>query len=463
MKEIERKYLLDESVLTLLDRYSATHQKITQFYTQVTAGKSVRYRRYGEEYTYCVKRGTGGVREEIEKSIGKKRFEKSRKKHLGSVIKKIRYLLDIEGIQYSIDVYKKDIKGLFIMEVEFDTLESYENFILPSILKTYVEKEVTEDEAYKNKNLAIFGLPYEENEIKENGSVDTLMQVFERLLYDIYLYREKLLSGGDDEDLHQFRIACRKSVVLMGEFRLLYEEDKLLNHRIGLKNLINISNAKRDMDVLKSELSKIEGEMKVSHHQEAFDVLKERVEKMLQKEHESIITYLQSKTCTNVLMSWKNYISDTNRTNISIYGKYPIHALSKYMIFQRFLKIKKRIKVLDSKHNTSETLHKLRIEYKKMRYLLEIFVYLYEKKEIKKLLNEMKKLQNVLGLFHDSNQQKMIFEALLEKEENESVRSFIKEILLSSLKAYQKKEILKIRKQLKGFLKKEEMYRQIFA
>ena len=88
---------------------------------------------------------------------------------------------------------------------------------------------------------------------------------------------------------------------------------------------------------------------------------------------------------------------------------------------------------------------------------------MYEQKEIKKLLKEMKKLQDVLGLFHDSHQQKIIFERLLGAEENEKVQVFIKEILLSNLKAYQKKEILEIQKLLKKFLKKEEVYRQIFA
>ncbi|MCD6212631.1 MAG: hypothetical protein J7J02_06575, partial [Sulfurovum sp.] len=75
----------------------------------------------------------------------------------------------------------------------------------------------------------------------------------------------------------------------------------------------------------------------------------------------------------------------------------------------------------------------------------------------------MKKLQDVLGLFHDSHQQKLIFEGLLKTEKNEKVRSFINEILFPNLKAYQKKEILEIQKQLKEFLKKEEAYRKIFA
>ena len=321
-------------------------------------------------------------------------------------------------------------------------------YLLNRSILEYLDKTST---SYKKKT---------KNEVKENESVDTLMHIFKKLLDDIYFYREKLLTDGNDEDLHQLRITCRRSVVLMGEFRILYEKENLLSHRTGLKNLISISNTKRDMDVLKSELCKIDGEI---HYQNALDVLKEYVDKILQIEHNGIIDYLQSETCINDLIAWKNYITDMNKTNISIYGRYPIYSLAQYVIFQRFLKIKKRIKRLDPKHNASETLHKLRIEYKKMRYLLETFGYLYEKKEIKKLLKEMKKLQDVLGLFHDSYQQKMIFESLLETEKNERVQSFIREVLLSNLKAYQKKEISKIRKQLKGFLKKKEAYRQIFT
>ena len=463
MKEIERKYLLNRSILEFLDQISTSHKKITQFYIKATANKSVRFRKYGSQYYKCIKYGTGGVREEIEEEVSRNAYKESLKKRIGRSIKKIRYLFTLDSYEYSVDVYKKPFADLYVMEVEFESITAYENFDLPSVLKMYVEKEVTEDEAYKNKNLALFGLPYEENTVKQNSSVDALMHIFEKLLDDIYFYREKLLSDGDDEDLHQFRIACRRSVVLMGEFKLLYEEESLLKHRRELKNLINISNTKRDMDVLIGELAKREGEMNLSIYQEAVVLLRERVEVILQREHVSIITYLQSETCTNILMAWKNYITETNRTNISIYGRYPIDPLSKYVIFQRFLKIKKQIKDLDPKHDASETLHKLRIEYKKMRYLLESFGSLYEKKEIKKLLKEMKKLQEVLGLFHDSHQQKMIFEGLLETEENEKVHVFIKEILLSNLKAYQKKEILEIQKLLKKFLKKEEVYRQIFA
>ncbi len=324
-------------------------------------------------------------------------------------------------------------------------------YLLNKSISEFLDKTSTN---HKNKT---------KNKVKENESINALMHIFGKLLDEIYFYRGKLLTDGDDEDLHQFRIVCRRSVVLMGEFKFLYEEESFLEHRRELKNLITISNTKRDMDVLMSELLKIEGEKESLLYLEAIDVLKVHVENILQREYDLITDYLESERCTNILMAWKNYIVDMNRTNISIYGRYPMEPLSKYVIFQRFLRIKKRIKKLDPEHDASKTLHKLRIEYKKMRYLLETFRYLYKKKAIKKLLKEMKELQDVLGYFHDSHQQKMIFEALLETEEDANVRSFINEILLSDLKTYQKKEILEIRKQLKGFLKKEETYRQLFA
>lgn len=299
--------------------------------------------------------------------------------------------------------------------------------------------------------------------MNENSSADVLMEVFAGLLFNIYHYRGKILLGGNDEDLHQLRIACRKTVVLMGEFRLLYEGEELSKHRSRVKDIITISNDKRDMDVLNIELYRIEKDKEASWDQKALESLKKRVEKILQKEHETIITYLQSERCTKTLSVWDKYITSMNRTDISIYGILPIGSLSKYVIFQRFLKIKKHIKKLEHKQDIGEALHKLRIEYKKMRYLLENFGYLYEKKDIKKLLKEMKELQNVLGEFHDSHQQKMIYEWLLKTEENERVHVFIKEVLLSTLKIYQKKEILEIQKLLKEFLTKEQAYRKLFS
>jgi len=107
-------------------------------------------------------------------------------------------------------------------------------------------------------------------------------------------------------------------------------------------------------------------------------------------------------------------------------------------------------------------LHKLRIAYKKLRYLLDSFGYLYSEKEIKKLVKDMKKLQNILGEFHDSHQQNLIFRDLLAEQSDQNMRFFIENIILSKIKHYQKKEILEIEKVVQKFLHHEALYQHMF-
>jgi len=49
--------------------------------------------------------------------------------------------------------------GLSILECEFPDEETANDFELPEWIREHVIEEVTEDERYQNKNLAVNGLP----------------------------------------------------------------------------------------------------------------------------------------------------------------------------------------------------------------------------------------------------------------------------------------------------------------
>jgi len=277
----------------------------------------------------------------------------------------------------------------------------------------------------------LFGTSCTESIFGEDIAVSSVMQMFSQLLDDILFYREKYMADKEDEDLHQLRVALRRSVVLAGECRLLFKGERLEKHRRVLKKIITLESL---------------------------------LGKKLKKEEENTLLYLQSKACKQVLMQWRDYITEAYKEDISVYGNYPVVKVSQYLIWQRFLKIKKEIRKLNSEQQIGEIiLHRLRISFKKLRYLLESFAYLYEKKVIGKLLKKSKKLQNILGDFHDAHQQTILFKELFESLKDENVRSFISEVLLSEIKAYQKKSLVSIRKRLKRFLKKEKIYRKNFA
>ncbi|SFV61081.1 Adenylate cyclase [hydrothermal vent metagenome] len=296
---------------------------------------------------------------------------------------------------------------------------------------------------------------------QKEEAVPVLRAILKELLSDIYAYRERVLKEADNEVLHQFRISVRRSVVLMGEFSFLDGSGRLPKHRKALKTLIGISNTKRDLDVLYGRVCSLNSGPKESV--EARLLLKERLEKMLQKEHRMIMEYLLSETCNGILYSWESYLSEKYVNTASEEGSTTLKKLSDRVIYGRFLKIKKQIKLLDRKRDSIEKkLHTLRISYKKLRYLLETFTFLYQKKKMQKCLKEMKKIQNVLGAYHDSYQQVILLAKLQQNEKDETLRSYIERILEPDLKRYQKKEIEKIKKQLKKFRRKEKRYKKLF-
>jgi CHAD domain-containing protein len=75
---------------------------------------------------------------------------------------------------------------------------------------------------------------------------------------------------------------------------------------------------------------------------------------------------------------------------------------------KRFKRILRDGRAIDA-HSPDQDLHRLRIQGKKLRYCLEFFSSLYPQGEMKKLISQLKGLQNNLGDFNDlSVQQEML-------------------------------------------------------
>ena len=90
MKEIERKYLLNDSILSLIHEHNLKKHKITQFYTTIKPDKGVRYRQMDDRYFKTVKYGTGASRDEEEVEISEKKFQKKFKDRIKEPIRKNR-------------------------------------------------------------------------------------------------------------------------------------------------------------------------------------------------------------------------------------------------------------------------------------------------------------------------------------------------------------------------------------
>jgi adenylate cyclase len=148
--EIERKFLLES--IPPVKILNAAH--IDQTYL-ATGNEEVRIRKSsmsnGEaKYTLTIKIGNGLVREEFEKEISQATYEQLLHNSTLIPLKKKRVTFIDNGFTCEMDIYLNSRKsGLITVEVEFQSKEESEAFVVPR----WIKEEVTGDKRYKNQSL----------------------------------------------------------------------------------------------------------------------------------------------------------------------------------------------------------------------------------------------------------------------------------------------------------------------
>jgi CYTH domain-containing protein len=150
--EIERKFLVERAPPGL-DRCPG--EEVVQGYLAVEAGAEVRLRRRGARYFETVKSGEGLVRSELEVELERDQFATLWPATAGKRVEKTRYTLALETFVVELDVYRGTLHGLMTAEVEFASAAAASAFQPPE----WFGAEVTDDSCYKNRNLAVHGLP----------------------------------------------------------------------------------------------------------------------------------------------------------------------------------------------------------------------------------------------------------------------------------------------------------------
>ena len=148
MIEIERKFLVENPPENFK---SWPAVKILQGYVAIEDnGREVRIRQKENRYFQTIKSGNGLIRSEIEIELTKEQFEFLWPATEGRRIEKTRYHLQWNYHTVELDVYSGNHEGLCIAEIEFDSEEESKAIIVPE----WFGAEVTEDEQYRNRNLA---------------------------------------------------------------------------------------------------------------------------------------------------------------------------------------------------------------------------------------------------------------------------------------------------------------------
>lgn len=160
MKEIERKFLVDEREF---ERFAGIRRRlrIAQGYLPSEIGeRRIRMVEEGNATRFWLteKRGVGLVRDEVEREITPSEFEVLWPATEGKRIEKTRFVLELSGVgvrELVIDSYGGSLAPLVVLEAEFETIVAAESYVPP----LFVTHEVTHDPRFKNAHLATLIAP----------------------------------------------------------------------------------------------------------------------------------------------------------------------------------------------------------------------------------------------------------------------------------------------------------------
>ena len=144
--EIERKFLVAQ-LPDNLDNCNCRY--IEQGY--LSTKPVVRVRRDNDDY-YLTYKGSGMMaREEYNLPLTKDSYEHLIKKADGNIITKKRYEIpDGNGYTIELDIFEGAFNGTVIAEVEFNTIEEADNYIMPE----FFTEDVTNNPEYHNSNMS---------------------------------------------------------------------------------------------------------------------------------------------------------------------------------------------------------------------------------------------------------------------------------------------------------------------
>jgi CHAD domain-containing protein len=299
---------------------------------------------------------------------------------------------------------------------EIRPLRGYSNQV-PGILKklTPTEFSICKDDIL-SRGLALLGKKPADYTSKLNillsnrmSSSDAVKQIHSYLLNIIQCNESGIIKDIDTEFLHDFRVSIRRLRSALGQIKGVLDENAVIKAKENFSFLGKSTNELRDIDVYLLKEKQLEMMLPVEFRQYLNPFFKDLHEKR-KSEHCALVAMLKSTRYRRILSSWKTYIqtqnSDTNQN----------YRSAKSMA-QTIIK-KRNKKVLNFGQQilttgSDELLHQLRIEGKKLRYLLEFFSSLFVRQKMQYLIENLKLLQDNLGDYNDLVvQQQKLYESL---------------------------------------------------
>ncbi|MCA0962031.1 CHAD domain-containing protein [Salipiger bermudensis] len=216
----------------------------------------------------------------------------------------------------------------------------------------------------------------------------------------------------DSEFLHEYRVALRRVRSVISLFKGVYDDKQTADLKARFGAIMARTGRLRDLDVYL-----IEREAYLALVPEGFrpgiGKLFDMFAAQRDVEHAKLTAYLDSKAYQKEMAKLEALFDKTKALSKGPEAKRHALDYAKALIWKRYRKVCKIARDIDDATPDAQV-HELRIECKKLRYLMEFFAPLFGDAEVRKLIKALKGLQDNLGNFNDYSVQQAALQAQAE-------------------------------------------------
>ncbi len=273
----------------------------------------------------------------------------------------------------------------------------------------------------------------------------------------------------DSEFLHDLRVAVRRTRSALTQIKGVFSDAELDRFKSRLAWVGQVTGPTRDMDVFLLGFGQYR-ESLPQKYRDDLNPLHDFLEKHQKMEQQILVQKINSPHFRKLLKEWRLFLETTadEQADTPPDATTPIGQLANRRIHKMYRRVLKHGSAINDE-SPAESLHDLRKECKKLRYLMEFFQHLYPNIKISRLIRALKELLDNLGNFQDlevqADQLREYARQMVEERETPHDTLLAMGMLVDGLLRRQQQAHLEFSERFASFSRprNQRMFRTLFA
>ncbi len=215
-------------------------------------------------------------------------------------------------------------------------------------------------------------------------------------------------SGTDPDGLHDFRVASRRSRVVLSRAKKVLADPGVKPCRRDLRWLAKTTNRSRDLDVGLESLATYRSTLSRRDADELMP-FERHLHERRRRGHDKVCNAIDSERYARFTTEYGTLLTTPT---IEQTGRGAIIDFASGWIWAAYRRVLRRGRACGPIPSVKE-LHKLRLACKRLRYLMEVYESLYAGEKIAELIETLQEFQTLLGDLHDADVQRREMEEFM--------------------------------------------------